>query len=191
MSIYEPREDSFLLIKVLNKIFSQRQLLKKTNRLKICDMGSGSGIQAATIKKLGYKNILAVDINHEAITHLKKNKISALQSNLFSHKQLHNKKFDFIIFNPPYLPEDKREPEESKLQTTAGKKGYELILRFLDEAKHHLTKNGKIIILFSSLSKPLVIKKHAEKLGYNLKLLDKQKLFFEELFVYEITLENK
>ena len=103
---------------------------------------------------------------------------------------MHNKKFDFIIFNPPYLPEDKREPEESKLQTTAGKKGYELILRFLDEAKHHLTKNGKIIILFSSLSKPLVIKKHAKK-KYKLKLLNKKKIFFEELYVYEITLENK
>lgn len=187
MPIYKPLEDSFLLQETIIKYFSQPELLKQKNKITICDMGSGSGIQALTLKKIGYKNVLATEINPEAIACLKKQKINALQSDLFSHTKLKNKKFDYIIFNPPYLPEDKREPEDSKIQTTGGKNGYELIIRFLNEAKKHLTTKGKIILLFSSLSKPSVIKKHARKLKYTIKLLNKKKIFFEELFVFVLS----
>ena len=45
-------------------------------------MGSGSGIQALTCKKLGFKNILTADINPQAIKHLKKQNLKTIQSNL-------------------------------------------------------------------------------------------------------------
>ena len=90
-------------------------------------------------------------------------------------------RFDLIIFNPPYLPEDKYDKEKD---TTAGRKGYELILKFLEEAKEYLDKNGEILLLFSSFSKPKIILRYADKIGYNSKLLAKKRIFFEELFVY-------
>ena len=95
-------------------------------------------------------------------------------------------KFDLIIFNPPYLPENKSEPKDSRLSTTAGKQGYELIIKFLRQGKSHLEKNGVILLLFSSLSKPNIIKKQAKELGYKFKLIKKQRLFFEELYIYEL-----
>ncbi|MEK6871567.1 MAG: HemK2/MTQ2 family protein methyltransferase [Nanoarchaeota archaeon] len=156
----------------------------KNKTLKILDMGAGSGILAQTFQEHNYKNILAVDINPEAVRHLKKLKIKAIQSDLFSNLQ--KKKFDIIVFNTPYLPEDKREPLDSKMQTTAGKKGYELILKFLEQAQNHLTKKGKILLLFSSLSKPSIILKKARELNYNYEIKGKKRLFFEELFVYEL-----
>ncbi len=187
-SIYEPREDSYLLSETLEIFLKENLKHKKINKnICILDMGSGSGIQALTCKKLGFKNILTLDINPDAITHLKKQGLKTVKSDLFSNINKKDK-FDLIIFNPPYLPEDKREPEDSKIQTTAGKKGYEIILKFLEQAKNHLTKNGSILLLFSSLSKPKIIKKQATQLGYDYKLLNKQNLdFFEELFVYRIT----
>ncbi len=151
-------------------------------------MGSGSGIQAQTCKKLKFKNILATDINKEAIDHLIGNQLNAIQSNLFSKIKKH--KFDLIILNPPYLPEDKREPKDSRLATTAGKEGYELINKFLIQATNHLNKQSSILLLFSSLSKPKTILKHAKQLGYNYKLLETQKIPFEELYVYEFNLKN-
>ena len=88
--------------------------------------------------------------------------------------------FDLIIFNPPYLPEDKREPKDSQLQTTGGKKGNEIINEFLKQAKNHLEPDGKIFLITSSLSPEINWR------GYKKKLLGKEKLFFERLCIFEI-----
>lgn len=164
--IYPPSEDSYLL----------QKYVKKYAKGKVLDMGTGSGILALeALKKT--KNVLASDINKEAVINAKNLGIKAIQSNLFSKIK---GKFNLIIFNPPYLPEDKNEPKDSKLATTGGKKGYELIKKFLKQAKPHMNKNGKILILISSLTgNPSVIFK-----DYNYKLLETQRLFFESISVY-------
>lgn len=179
MTIYEPAEDSYLLSEQVKKHLSSIN----NKKIKILDMGSGSGIQAQTCRKLGFDNILAADINPEVISHLEHAGFSVVKTNLFSEISK-KEKFDLIIFNPPYLPEDKREPKDSRLATTAGKQGYELIVKFLEQAKEHLIHKGTILLLFSSLSKPKTILASAKKLGYNSKELSKEKLFFEELYVY-------
>ena len=180
--IYQPAEDSYLLSEAIKKILED-----KNKNIKILDMGSGTGIQAKICRDLGFENILAVDINPEAVGHIKKQGLNAILSDLFSNINSNKDKFDIILFNPPYLPEDKREPEDSKLNTTAGKKGYEIIIRFLKDAKIFLNENGRVLLLFSSLSQPDVILKKAKELDYKYKQLNNLRLDFEELFVYEFT----
>lgn len=136
--IYEPEEDSYLLEKYV-KILAKGKVL---------DIGTGSGILAIAAKNK-CKEIMAVDINPEAVALVQKKGIKAIESDLFSEVE---GKFDTIIFNPPYLPEDDREDEESKKITTGGKNGNELIERFLKQAKNYLQKEGIILIVFSSLS---------------------------------------
>ncbi len=177
LKMYLPREDSYLLSSALNVY-----LKDKDKSINILDMGSGSGIQAETCRKLGFKNIKAADIDEQAILFLKKKKLKAIKSNLFSNIK---EKFDLIIFNPPYLPEAKYDREKD---TTGGKKGYETVLRFLKQAKKHVTNEGTILLLFSSFSKPRIIKKEAKKLGYKIKMLAKKRIFFEELYVYLLNL---
>ena len=184
MLIYQPAEDSYLLSETVSK-----HLSNKSKNIKILDMGSGSGIQAQTCKKLGFNNILVADINPDAISHLKSLNLNVVQTDLFSNINK-NEKVDLIIFNPPYLPEDKREPEDSKLATTAGKQGYEIIIKFLKQAKQHLNKNSAILLLFSSLSKPDIIKQESEKLGYKYKQLNLKKIAFEQLYVYLFELKS-
>ena len=178
-SIYEPEQDSFLLAGVVKKEVSF--LITKYSNPKILDMGSGSGIQAKTAIDVGInpKNITLSDINPEAIKHLKKTftKSKIIKSNLFEKIK---EKFNLIIFNPPYLPEDKREPKDSRLATTGGKKGDEIIIKFLRQAKSHLVIKGKILLLTSSLTPQIDFK----KLRYNSKLIAKKKIFFEELRVW-------
>ena len=181
-TIYNPREDSYLMQEELIKLLKS----VPNKKIKILDIGSGSGIQALTCRKLGFENILTADINQEAIKHLKKLGFKSIKSDLFSNIKK-NQRFNLIIFNPPYLPEDKREPKDSQIRTTAGKKGYEIIIKFLKEAKPHLLNDGFILLLFSSLSKPKIILREAERFNYKVELLDKKKLFFEELSVCLIT----
>ncbi len=173
--MYLPREDSYLLSSILKKY-----LKDKGKNIKILDMGSGSGIQAETCRNLGFENITAADIDKEAIKTLKEKKFKVVKSNLFSNIR---EKFDLIIFNPPYLPEDGCDREKD---TTGGKRGYETIIKFLRQAKEHLNKNGKILLLFSSFSKPAIIKREAKKLGYIIKLLATKRIFFEELYVVKL-----
>ncbi len=168
--IYEAREDSFLLKKYVNKYAKN----------KVLDLGCGSGILSLeALKKTN--NVLGVDINKKAVEYCKKLKINAKYSNLFSNVK---GKFDLIIFNPPYLPYDKNEDKNTRIMVCGGKKGYEVIERFLKQAKKHLNKNGKILLLFSSLTGN--VDKILKKYGYKFKLLEEKELFFEKLYVYLI-----
>ena len=174
--IYQPAEDSFLLSEFVKKEVS------KNKNSKILDMGSGSGIQTETAIKAGaeQENITAADINPLAITYLKNRfpKSNIIHSNLFEKVK---GKFDLIFFNPPYLPEDKF---DSGIDTTGGEEGGEIINDFLSSAKSHLSEKGKILLLTSSHTKKVNWKE------YHRKLLGKKKIFFEELYVWELIPAN-
>ena len=175
--VYSPQEDSYLLSKAIKEYI----LHLKNKDITVLDMGSGSGIQAQTCLDSGIKkeNILAADIDKEAIKVIKKKNIRVIHSNLFEKIK---SKFDLITFNPPYLPEHKYDKAKD---TTGGKKGYETVLRFLKSAKLHLNKKGVIFLLFSSLSDSNFILEYALKQGYKAKKLSEESLFFEKLYVYK------
>lgn len=165
--VYEPREDSYLL----------QKYVKKYAKGKVLDMGTGSGIQAQTALKFT-KDVLAVDINENAIARAKDLGVKAKVSDLFSNVE---GKFDLIIFNPPYLPEEENEGEIS-LALAGGKKGHELTEKFLKQAKSHLNPEGKILLIASSLTGE--IEKIAKDKGYKIKCLETESFFFEKVSVY-------
>lgn len=175
--IYSPAEDSFLLSAVIKDELPK--ILKKDKEIKVLEIGAGSGIQLEALASIGInrQNISTGDINPSAVEHCKKLGFNCLQSDLFENI---NDKFDLIVFNPPYLPEDSDEPKDSRIATTGGEKGSKIINKFLKQAKSHLTEKGKIFLVTSSLTKGIDWK------GYKKKKIAKQKLFFEEIYVWEI-----
>ncbi len=177
-SIYQPAEDSFLLLNILGKEI--HKLIKKNQHLQFLEIGSGSGIILETVQKLGIKgeHIYGVDINQEAVQHCQNLGFNCIYSNLFENV---SGKYDLIVFNPPYLPKDSREPENSQPATTGGTEGSEIINEFLKQAENYLEGNGKIFLLTSSLTKNINWR------NYHKKLLGKEKLFFEELKVWELS----
>ncbi len=173
--IYEPAEDSYLLEKEVKKYVQRKSFL---------DMGSGSGIQSKSAKQGGASSILAVDSNPESVKLLKKKKIPSKVSDLFSN--IHET-FDIIAFNPPYLPHDDQEDKESQSITTGGKKGDELILRFLKQVSKHLNKKGSILLVVSSLTPKKSILELLKKLNMKHTVVAEKRLFFEKLQVWKIT----
>lgn len=186
MAIYQPAEDSFLLeeeVKNYLKGVKDKNELDES-KFRVLDMGSGSGIQALAAIGAGVKrrNIIAADIDKETIAELKKKRLPARKTNLFSNINK-ERKFNLIIFNPPYLPENKY---DKQADTTAGRRGNEIITKFLRKARLYLAKEGAILLLFSSLSKPDEILAYAKKRGYNAKqLAEKSVGMMEKLFVYK------
>mgnify|MGYP001599214564 FL=1 len=152
------------------------------------DVGTGTGILAQEAAKTADK-VLAIDINKKAIEYCKNNinnkRITFKQSNLFKNIK---EKFDLIIFNPPYLPEDKKVRD---IALDGGEQGYELIEKFLKQAKTHLKSNGKILLLYSSLTNKEKIQKIIKENNYNFKIIKTKKLFFEELYVVLIKKKRK
>jgi len=182
MDIYEPQEDSLLL----------KKYIKKYSKGIVLDMGTGSGIQAleaSSSKKV--TKVYAVDINKESIDYCRRNiiskKIVFLTSNLFNifkiNKRFKDIKFDTIIFNPPYLPDN---PNDNDIALDGGKKGYELICRFLNEAKPFIKPKTKMLLVFSSLTGKETIDRYLSKKRFKFKELEKENIFFEGIFIYLI-----
>lgn len=176
MEIYLPLEDSALLQKYVKK-FAYGLVL---------DMGTGSGIQALTAaKKKNVKSVLAVDINPEVKNHFKKikdKKITLIISDLFS--KVKKKKFDALIFNPPYLPQDKGIKD---MALYGGKRGFETLGGFLNQASGFLKDDGLILVVFSNFTQKNQVDFILEKNLLEFELLEKLKLpMFEELYCYLI-----
>lgn len=175
--IYKPREDSYLLA----------EYVKKYAKGRVLDMGTGTGVLAlAALEKT--KDVEAVDINKEAVRFAKSKGVNAYVSDLFSNVK---GKFDLIVFNPPYLPME-REFAGIKLDVSytndvaivGGKHGDEVIKRFFKDAGKYLEKNGKILMMVSALTPNIepIVKKN----GFKFKILEKKRIFFEDLKVYLI-----
>lgn len=172
--IYEPAEDSFLLMNFLDDYLEDLQ----DKNISYLDLGTGSGILAETAREAGVKNITCSDKNLDAVKFTASKGFVSIESDLFENI---SSGFDLITFNAPYLPEDDLEDLESQIITTGGKNGDEIPIKFVEQAQHHLNENGKIFLLVSSLT-PL---KKLKELGG--KVIKKKKIFFEELIILEFS----
>lgn len=125
----------------------------------LLDLCTGSGcIAIASALVLPYAEIDAVDISSEALIVAQRNvdeyglanRIHVIHSDLFS--QLADKRYDLIVCNPPYVdaqeletmpPEYRHEPLKA---LAAGVDGLTIVRRILQDAVHHLTATGILIV---------------------------------------------
>jgi HemK-related putative methylase len=183
--IYEPAEDSFLIQKEVKRLAKGRVL----------DMGVGSGILAETALKLKkVKSVLGADIKKDVIEHckasIKSRKAKFLVSDLFAKipkPKTASQRFDTIIFNPPYLPEQEGELWELQTNLSGGKHGYEVIGRFLDSVNDYLQPDGIIILLFSTITGKMKVEELITQRMMDYTALNKQAIAYEQLHVYKIT----
>ena len=175
-TVYKPAEDSYLL---------QRHVERMVRGL-VLDMGTGSGIQAiAAARKPEVMRVVAVDVNPQALEEARENaslagvadKIEFHLSDLFYAV---TEKFDYILFNPPYLPTEPTEPKDEAVKALdGGLTGAEVIRRFLREAGDHLTPEGRILLVLSSVT-GITIEEIAG--DYEVDILEEMPLFFEKLW---------
>ena len=128
--VLDPRPETELIIEEVLNIYKNKNL-----KLKILDIGTGSGCIAISLAK-EFKNasITAIDISKEALEVAEKNlKIhncyNQIKLKLIDFKNI-NSKFDLIVSNPPYLTNDQfnnTDPEiknfEPKLALVGGDDG--------------------------------------------------------------------
>lgn len=180
--IYEPSDDSFLLMKY-----------SKVLKGNVLDIGCGCGIQALVNAKHNPDNfVFGIDINRAAVecsrynafTNEIKNASFAV-SDIFDN--VPEKRFDAMVFNPPYLPTTKQEKISSELNHAfdGGFDGRLIIDRFLFEFERHLSEDGRIFLVHSSLNRPEKTVSILEERGFSVMIRDSVSFFFEKLYVFE------
>ena len=175
--VYEPLEDSMLIAESLE------EKLKEKKYENILEIGCGSGLLSIVAAKHG--KVEAVDINPKAAELTRKNaelnnvKINCHESDLFESVK---GKFKLIIFNPPYLP-DKDNIKGKEMWADDG-----TISKFIKQSRDFLEKNGEILMIISSLTGLENVKKEFEDNGFEINVIKKQKIPWEELMVLEAKL---
>ncbi|MFX1477816.1 MAG: HemK2/MTQ2 family protein methyltransferase [Promethearchaeota archaeon] len=205
--VYYPSDDSYLIINHFRNSIDDDYFdgIQLENIEKILDLGTGTGIIAIFLQMIKSQNhkfnpqIFASDILEESIECAKKNEqlnnkngqIQFLQSDLFkSFPEKLKSTFNIIVFNPPYLPSSEISKNEKgnnnkDLSWDGGLVGFELIIRFLHDAKYFLNlKKEHYVYCISSSRTPLdVLNKEIRDLGYYNEVLVKKHFFFEDIIL--------
>ncbi len=171
-NVYEPSEDTFLLVD------ASLDVVRSTDS--VLEVGTGCGLIAKVVGRIAHR-VIAIDINPQAVKNATLNGVEAIEGDLFCNL---NRRFDLIIFNPPYLPTDANVPSDVLTQAwDGGPAGREVIMRFLTQVDRHLTNHGRVLITISSITGYQEVTERMKKQFEIVRNLAERKIFFETLYV--------
>jgi len=182
--VYEPAEDTFLIADSLAQIVKEGDT--------VLDIGTGCGILAIIATRKA-KKVIATDVNPHAVKCARVNakingvapKIEVRLGDLFQPIQK-TERFDVIVFNAPYLPSSPREQRTWIAQAWAGgPTGRKLIERFIIEAPHYLKRNGKILLVQSSLANIDMTLEKFREASLKAQVIAEKKVAFETIVVIQ------
>lgn len=196
-NVYDPAEDTFLLMDALESEHKRGQfdLEKSTLSLEIV---SGSGMISSYIIKhniFGKNNYhLSSDINPLAIKETKKTiklngqgRSDTVLMSLLSG--VRDKSLDFLVFNPPYVPSDEvpiiSDKDMLSVALEGGKNGMEITNLLIEQLSMKLADGGCAYVLFCARNKPMEYKEMISDV-YTMELVEKRKCGWEVLSIYRI-----
>ena len=96
-------------------------------------------------------------------------------------------KFDYILFNPPYLPTSKEERLAGPLNYAfdGGEDGRKTVDRFLEEFDKFLAPPGRLFLIQSSLNSMERTILMLRNKGFEVQVLDQKPFFFEIIYLLE------
>ncbi len=168
--VYPPLDDSVILAKAV-EVHAFGSVL---------DMGTGTGVQGIVAALKGC-DVTFADISAKALEIAEKNAKANgvngkfVKTNLFS--KLKGRKFNTIIFNPPYLPSELGAEEILALHG-GGKQGREVIDRFLSQYRNFIAKDHTVLLVESSLNNY-----PADAKRLKAQIVGKTHYFFEDIVV--------
>lgn len=200
-SVYEPAEDSFLLLDCIELCLSELQLQKHPI---VCEIGSGSGIVSTFLKAHVFPEgmFLATDVNPnacEAILATVKANCSQQKFDTFDTLQMslttgiRDKLVDVLVFNPPYVPAENvpKVPDSLDdytwldLALLGGENGMEVTWVVLLNLENILSETGVAYILFCARNNPDHVAKVMEDRGWVTRVVEKRNAGWEVLSVLE------
>lgn len=181
--VYEPSDDSWLLIDTVEETLRERRLLDSC-----IDLGCGTGILGLYALSRDYcRRVIFIDINPYATmntyVNLAINRLKPRGLVLLSEPYMCANKVDAVLANPPYLPRDDYTGIDiyGDRSVIGGSEGFETLLSFIDFASESLARGGLLFITYSSLTKPSVVESYIVDKGFDIITKKTRSFFFEEL----------
>lgn len=197
--IYEPAEDSFLLLDALEKDLEN---LKSEQPTFCVELGPGSGILIAAIAKyIPQTFCIGVDVSPYACrasqSTAKENGVGVDLVNMNLLHGIRANSIDLLIFNPPYVPSRLEESEDfetgvkessqSIVQTWAGGiNGREIIDKFLKDLQRVMAPKGTVYLLLLKENDPNQIVEQMQNSGFQAEIFMERRILGEYLFVVKI-----
>ncbi|MDD1685550.1 HemK2/MTQ2 family protein methyltransferase [Methanoregula sp.] len=170
--VYQPEADTYLLL--------DAALMEVRPGDRVLEVGTGSGFIAAEMRKKGCT--IATDINPHAAMSAHKAGVDVVRCNLFDAL---GGTFDLILFNPPYLPTEPHERIDDWLEYAldGGTSGRDTIVRFAAGVSRVLARDGRILLLVSSLTGLTEVKTLFSAEGFTSEVVRQEKVEDEILYV--------
>ncbi|XP_038052223.1 methyltransferase N6AMT1-like isoform X2 [Patiria miniata] len=160
--VYEPAEDTFLLLDALEK---DAEFIQRKRPCVCVEVGSGSGVVITFLAQLlnNFSMCLAVDRNPKAATSTKRTAaqngvaVEVVNSDLLSALQPHlHGNVDVLVFNPPYVVTPPEEVGSSSIASSwaGGTNGREVLDRLLPHVGQLLSAEGVFYLLVIKENKP-------------------------------------
>nr|CAD7603000.1 unnamed protein product [Timema genevievae] len=195
--IYEPAEDTFLLLDALEE---DLPYIQRLNPALCMEIGSGSGVViTALAKTLGSSSsYLAVDINTVAckatqgVSHRNGVSVDVVNGDLVSwiRKQM---TVDLLVFNPPYVVTDSEEVKGTGVARAwaGGVKGREVMDRLFPDLPHLLSAQGVFYLVVISDNCLEEIEHILARLGFSMTVLNDRKIRGEHLLIVRFVREQQ
>jgi release factor glutamine methyltransferase len=147
----------------------------------VLDLCSGSGILAIVAAQSGAGRVTAVDISRRAVLATRLNSrlngvfVRTVRGDLFA--AVPGERFDVIVSNPPYLisASDRLPRRGASRAWDAGTSGRAFLDRICDQAHHHLTPDGALLLVHSSLCSEQATLDALSRRGYDVRIVGRQR----------------
>jgi len=173
--IYEPAEDSELLLEAaLQEIKPEDEVI---------EIGAGSGFVAEKLKKR-CRYILTTDISPYAARELRRKGLDVVMTDIARGIK---KRFSLVLFNPPYveLEDELKRGDWLDVAIDGGRRGIEVIRKFLDSLGEIMDEGGRAILIASSQNEPEVFDLIKVR-GFLYEIIGEKGVFFERLYAIKI-----
>ncbi len=164
---YTPAEDTYFIA----------DHIKNEKGNSALDLGTGSGYLTKLLQD-SFSFVVGTDINFDVIkdqTYKTQNIVCSNGAEALSYQ------FDLVICNLPYLDTD----EILDVATDGGKEGLEIPAKIIRTVYFCIKPGRKFLFVTSSLSNYEKLIEITKQQGFDVKILAKKKLFFEELILVE------
>ena len=198
-NIYEPNEDTYLLIDALN--LESKNSIVEQNPSTVLEIGIGSGAVINSLQMLMRRDgckvdqikFTGTDINPLALEAAKK--VSEANKNTIEYKECIfadgiETKMDIIIFNPPYVvtsEEELLEAQEKKNIAAAwagGTDGIQVLIRVVPTIKRLLSENGVFYLLL--IQENLKVINLFEQHGFEWSVVMKREVMMENQVIIKL-----
>lgn len=168
--MYLPAEDTFLLADAARQYSGKWAL----------EIGVGSGAVAEALAE-NFTNVAGTDIDLQSLRQCSRSLMLVCCDAASAFGR--NAKFDLVVSNPPYLPDDRVKDRA----VHGGPRGIETTVHFIGSALPLLAPRGAMLVVASSRADLAALDRFLQGAGLKKRVVKEKKFFFERLQVLELT----